>query len=108
METYACPHCGSRNQPTSKASWTKKDLIITAVLMLVFFPAGIIFVLFKLFSDKTPVCPDCGRVVEGAAAAGTVDMKKVAGVAKGIATDPEMRKTFRDVKDSFRDFQDTF
>ncbi|MDO4831257.1 MAG: LITAF-like zinc ribbon domain-containing protein [Clostridia bacterium] len=109
METYNCPHCGSMNEPVNKARWETKDKVIAAILFLLFFPLGIIYVLVKQISGKQKFCPDCQMFYSEAQQTSTSDdIAKIKNVVKTVAKDPNVRKSVKDLKNSAKELQDTF
>ena len=98
MQSYQCPHCGSNQAPVSKVVWSQKDKLLAAVLLILLFPAGLIFVIIKLTGKKEPVCPDCGKPYAATGASGgDIDLKRVGTTLKAAAQDPGVRKSVKDL-----------
>lgn len=108
MNTNQCPHCGSSKNPVSKAVWSTKDKVITVILFLVFFPAGIVCFFIKQLGRKEFVCPDCKIPYNLSVQTDEVyDSAKIVGTIKTVAKNPEVRRAVKNVKSSLKDFQDT-
>ena len=104
-----CPHCGSTNTPKYKSEMTSKDYFLTFLLLIVFFPAGIIYFIYRKSKSKVLVCPDCHIPYEIPKQTSLpTDSKTVLNTAINVAKNPEIRKSVKDLVSSLEDFQDTF
>lgn len=104
-----CSNCGSEKAPIKKAAWSTKDKIIAVILLLIFFPIGIIYIIVKNTSSKQLVCPDCKKLYSGVQDKSTSeDFDKMKNVVKTVAKDPNVRRAVKDVKNSLSELRDTF
>lgn len=109
MNNYTCPHCGSEQPPVLKSIWSTKDIIITIILFLTFFPLGIVYLLVKNASNKQRICLDCNLPYEERQKTSTVaDYDKIKNVVKTVVKDPRVRQSVKDLKNSAVEFHDTF
>lgn len=109
MQNYICPHCGSEKSPIIKSYWTTKDKIIAIVLTLAFFPMGIIYIIIKQTKNKRKICPDCQKFYNwNQEESVSDDISKMKNVIKTVATDPKVKQSVKDLRNSAKEFQDSF
>ena len=109
MENYSCPNCGSSKQPITKSIWSKKDKILAIVLLLAFFPFGIIYIIIKQSSNKQLVCPDCKKAyTEVQETSVTDDINAIKKAVIDVAKDPNVRNAAKEAKESLKELQESF
>lgn len=117
-----CEHCGYIGTATPEKMLRKRDWIILAITFISgFWIIYLIYIYFKRGdkSKRNMVCPSCGKVMKHYIDERTLQeifkddasANKAKTVATNIANNPELRKevakSIKDIKKSFRDFQDT-
>lgn len=111
-----CPKCGHIGAGVPEKMLRKIDWVI--IIFTFFSGIGAIYLLLLYIKKGDPakrnkVCPICGTIIKESSIGGELnlnkgDIDKTKNIVLAVAKNPEIRKGIKDIKNSAKDFHNTF
>lgn len=110
-----CPKCGHIGNGVPEKMLEKKDWFI--IILTFFSGIGLIYLLYIYMkrgdvNKRNTICPVCGTVMANAKLDESkqdlsLDINKAKNIATAVLKNPEIRKNFKDIKNSAKAFQNS-